>query len=136
MNHPVFKSILNTALPHGFRYVRLERARDRSHPECDSNIAHIMIAPFDMESRIATELYRKHREACRVVKRRPNSEDCLGHLLHGAGGSWRFHYDLTGNALDDVGSHFDDERFELGECVSLQETDGLNVYRVVSVMPL
>jgi hypothetical protein len=136
MNHPAFKPIRNSALPPGFRYIRLERARDHLHPEGDNNTAYIMIAPLDAESRIDGKLYRKHKEACRVVRKRPDHEDSLGHLVHGAGGSWRFHYDITGDAPDETPNHFVDERFEPGEYISIQETDGLNVYRIASVLPL
>jgi hypothetical protein len=136
MNQTAFKPIRNTALPHSFRYVRLERARDHNHPTGDSDTAYVMIVPLDAESRIDPELFRKHREACRVVRKRPNEEDSLGHLVHGPGGSWRFHYDLTAETPDETGSHFDDEKFESGEYVSVQESDGLNIYRVVSVLPL
>jgi hypothetical protein len=94
VNHAAFKPIPNTLLPHGFCYIRLERARDRVHHEGDDKIAYIMIVPLDAESRIDTELYRKHRETCRVVRRRLDNEDSLGHLVHEPGGSWRFHYDL------------------------------------------
>lgn len=136
MNRPAFSPIRNTALPRGFRYIRLERARDHHHPDGDSNTAYVMIAPLDAGSRIDSELYRKHRDACRVVRKRPNEEDSLGHLVHGPGGSWRFHYDLTTTSPDETGSHFDDERFEPGEYVSVQEATGLNLYRVASVLPL
>jgi hypothetical protein len=136
MNRPAFTPILNTELPHGFRYIRLERARDHDHPAGDNKIAYIVIAPLDAASRIDAKLYRKHKEACRVVRKRPDEDDSLGHLVHGPGGSWRFHYDLTTSPPDETGSHFDDERFELGEYVSVQEADGLHIYRVVSVLPL
>jgi hypothetical protein len=135
-HHPVFQPILNTSLPHGFRYIRLVRARDHQYPEGDNKIAYIMIAPLDSESRIDAELYRKHREACRVVRRRPGQEDSLGHLVHGPGRGWRFHYDLATGAPDEAGNHFDDQRFEPDEYVSVREADGLNIYRVVSVLPL
>lgn len=136
MNRPAFKPLLNTALPHGFRYIRFERARDHDHPDGDSGTAYILIAPLDAESRIDGELARKHKDACRVVRRRPGREDSLGHLVHGPGGSWRFRYDIGGNTPDETGGHFDDERFEAGEYVSVHEEDGINVYRIVSVMPL
>jgi hypothetical protein len=136
MNHPAFKPILNTTLPHGFRYIRLERARDHQHPQGDSHTAYILIAPLDAELRIDAEACRRHKEGCRVLRRRPGREDDLGHLVHGPGGSWRFHYDLTAGSPDDAASHFDDVRFEHGEYVSVQEADGLNVYRVASVLPL
>jgi len=136
MNRPAFTPIRNSSLPHSFRYIRLERARDQHHPEGDSNIAYIMIAPLDTESHIDTEIYRKHKEACRIIRRRPDREDSLGHLVHGPGGSWRFHYDLTAGAPDEAACHLDGARFEPGEYVSVEETDGLNVYRVASILPL
>ena len=136
MNHPAFPPIRNTELPHSFRYIRLERARDRHYPDGDRHSAYILIAPLDSESRIDAALYRKHKDACRVVRERPNEEDNLGHIVHGAGGSWRFHYDVTTGAPDETGSHFEDHQFEAGEYVSIQEADGLNAYRVASVVPL
>lgn len=135
MNESVFKPILNTELPHAFRYIRFERARDHDHLEGDTETAYILIAPLDAESRIDAELVRKHKDACRIVRRRPGGEDSLGHLVHGQGGSWRFDYDIAGNVADEMGGQFDDERFEPGEYVSVHEADGLNVYRIVSVLP-
>ena len=136
MNHPAFAPLRNTSLPREFRYIRLERARDHDHPEGDSKTAYIMIAPLDAESRIDAEAWREHKEACRVVRKRPDGGDNLGHLVHGPGGSWRFHYDVARNAPDETGHHFGGEKFEPGEYLSIREADGVNVYRVVSVLPL
>ena len=136
MNHPAFAPLRNTSLPREFRYIRLERARDHDHPEGDSKTAYIMIAPLDAESRIDAEAWREHKEACRVLRKRPDGGDNLGHLVHGPGGSWRFHYDVARNAPDETGHHFGGEKFEPGEYLSIREADGVNVYRVVSVLPL
>ena len=136
MNHPAFAPLRNTSLPREFRYIRIERARDHDHPEGDSKTAYIMIAPLDAESRIDAEAWREHKEACRVLRKRPDGGDNLGHLVHGPGGSWRFHYDVARNAPDETGHHFGGEKFEPGEYLSIREADGVNVYRVVSVLPL
>ena len=133
MNHPAFAPLRNTSLPREFRYIRIERARDHDHPEGDSKTAYIMIAPLDAESRIDAEAWREHKEACRVVRKRPDGGDNLGHLVHGPGGSWRFHYDVARNAPDETGHHFGGEKFEPGEYLSIREADGVNVYRVVSL---
>lgn len=135
MNHPAFAPLRNTALPRTFRSIRLERARDHDHPEGDSRTAYVLIAPLDAASRIDAQAWREHREACRVVRARPDGDD-LGHLVHGPGGSWRFHYDVAGNTPDECGYHFGDEKFETGEYLSIREADGVNVYRVASVLPL
>jgi hypothetical protein len=136
MNRPAFAPLRNTSLPRDFRYIRLERARDHDHPEGDSKTAYIMIAPIDTESRIDADTWRKHKEACRVVRKRPDRDDNLGHLVHGSDGSWRFHYDVAGPSADETGCHLAEERFEPGEYLSIREADGMNVYRVVSVLPL
>ncbi|MFB9261594.1 hypothetical protein ACFFWD_00065 [Bradyrhizobium erythrophlei] len=136
MNRVAFKPLQNTALPHSFRHIRLERARERDHPEGASAIAYIMVAPLDRVSRIDAEVWKTHRDACRVVRQRPCQEDQLGHLVHDPSGGWRFHYDVSGVAADEAGYHFGDERFRLGEYVSVREADGMHPYRVVAVTPL
>jgi hypothetical protein len=136
MLHPAFAPIQNTSLPREFRYIRLERARDHNHPEGYGKIAYIMILPLNAEAKIDADIWRNHMEACRVVRKRPHSEDSLGHLAHGPGGSWRFHYDVAGTTADETGYHFGGEKFEPGEYLSIREADGMNIYRVVSVLPL
>ncbi|MBR1208475.1 MULTISPECIES: hypothetical protein [unclassified Bradyrhizobium] len=136
MNRAAFTPLQNTALPHSFRQVRLERAREHDHPEGASAIGYIIVAPLDTASQIDVETWKAHREACRVVRQRPAEDDQLGHLVHGPGGSWRFHYDVTGSTADEAGYHFGNERFRLGEYVSVREADGMHPYRVVAVTPL
>ena len=136
MNRPAFKPLQNTSLPHSFRQIRLERAREHDHPEGTSAIAYLVIAPLDMVSRIDADVWKAHKEACRVVRQRPAETDRLGHLVHGPGGSWRFHYDVSGAVADEAGYHFGDECFRLGEYVSVREADGTHPYRVVAVTPL
>jgi len=135
MNHS-FAPLRNTSLPRNFRQVRLERARDHEHPEGDRRIAYVLIAPLDADSRIDVASWRHHKEACRVVRERPDGEDNLGHLVHGPGGSWRFHYDVTADLTDEAGYHFGDEKLEPGEYLSIRGSDGEHSYRVVSVQPL
>jgi len=136
MNRAAFTPLQNTALPHSFRQVRLERAREHDHPEGAPAIGYIIVAPLDTASRIDVETWKTHREACRVVRQRHTEDDQLGHLVHGPGGSWRLHYDVAGSTADEAGYHFGNERFLLGEYVSVHEADGIHPYRVVSVTPL
>lgn len=136
MNHPAFEPLRNSSLPRAFRYIRLERARDHDHPEGDRKTGYVLVAPLDDDSRIDAEVWREHKDACRVIRRRPDGEDSLGHLVRGPGGSWRFHYDVAGSAPDESGYHFGNETFEPGEYLSIREADGVNPYRIVSVLPL
>jgi len=61
------KPILNTSLPLQFRQIRLELAREPSHPEGDSSVGYIVIAPLAPDGRIDPESWKEHREACRVT---------------------------------------------------------------------
>jgi hypothetical protein len=136
MTDSVFAPLLNSSLPREFRYIRLERARDHDHPEGDGRIAYIMLAPLDTESRIDAALWQTHKDACRVVRKRPDGEDRIGHLVRGPGGNWRFHYDVSNSAGDETGYHFGDEPFTPGEYVSIRDVNGTSPYRVVAVSPL
>jgi hypothetical protein len=126
------KPILNTSLPAQFRQIRIVLARDPGHPDGDDEVAYIFVAPVDAEGRIDSKLWRVHREACRVARQRPNEEDQLGHLVHHAGGAWGFHYDDDANLPDEAGYHFADERFVVGEYVSINERGKMHTYRVTT----
>ena len=127
------KPILNVSLPSQFRQFRLALAREPAHPEGDVEVAYIFVAPLDSDDRIDAKLWREHRDACRVVRQRPREQDQHGHL-HRLGGGWAFHYDDGENSVpDEVGYHFADERFVVGEYVSLNEGGKMHTYRVTSV---
>jgi hypothetical protein len=97
-------------------------------------VAYIIVAPLDSEDRIDAALWREHRDACRVVRQRPDQQDKRGHLVHRPGGGWAFHYDDGEASMpDEVGYHFADERFQVGEYVSLNEGGKMHTYRVTSV---
>lgn len=132
-SRPQPKRILNTSLPPHFRQFRIALAREPEHPHGDPEVAYIIIAPLDADDRIDTALWRQHREACRVVRQRPNEPDQHGHLVHRKGGGWTFHYECDGSAADEVGYHFANERFVVGEYVSLNEGGRMHTYRVTTV---
>jgi hypothetical protein len=129
--HP--KSILNTSLPAQFRQIRIELAREPGHPEGDTDVAYVIVAPLDSNDRIDSTLWREHREACRIVRLRPGQEERSGDLVHRQGGGWAFHYSATAKMPDEVGFHFANEPFTPGEYVSINESGKMHTYRVVSV---
>jgi hypothetical protein len=95
-----------------------------------------LIAPLDHEGRIDPTLWRTHRESCGVTRFRAHEDDEIGHLIHRPGGTWAFHYDVAGEDADEAGYRFQDERFVVGEYLSVREEDKQHTYRVVSVEPL
>ena len=126
------KPILNASLPAQFRQIRIVLAREPGHPDGDDEVAYIFVAPIDIEGRIDPKLWRAYREACRVARQRPNEQDQLGNLVHHPGGAWGFHYDGEASLPDDLGYHFADERFVVGEYVSLNEGGKMHTYRVTA----
>ena len=127
------KPILNASLPAQFRQIRIALAREPGHPEGDAEVAYIIIAPLGSDDRIDPKLWREHRDACRVARQRPGEQDKLGHLVHRPGGGWAFHYDGETAPPDEVGYHFADERFVVGEYVSINERGKMHTYRVTTV---
>ena len=123
-----------TQLPHGFRQIRMELAREKGHPEGARNFGYSFVAPLDSAGRIDAAEWAKHRDSCRVVKFRPDEADEVGHLVRRPGGSWAFRYDISGTDDDEAGYRFGDERFEVGEYVSVHEDDEMHTFRVVSVI--
>jgi hypothetical protein len=132
MHNAQLKPMLNASLPVAFRKIHIALAREPGHPEGESDVAYTVAAPLDTEGRIDAKAWRKHRDACRVTRFRPNEPDTHGHLVHRPGGEWAFHYD-TANTPDEVGFHLADERFRVGEYVSINEGGKMHTYRVVSV---
>jgi hypothetical protein len=130
------KPILNASLPMQFRQVRIALAREPGHPEGDANNVYIIVAPFDSDDRIDAKLWRQHRDACRVVRQRSGERDTFGHLARRPGGGWSFHYDDEADLSDDVGYHFAEERFVVGEYVSINERGKMHTYRVTTVSHL
>ena len=127
------KPILGSSLPHGFRKIRLELAREHGHPEGDSRIAYTLVAPLDAASRIDLETWKDHREASRVVRERHGEPDQAGHIIRTHSGAWAFHYDAQGGKPDETGYRFADEKFAIGEYVSVVENEKPHVYKVISV---
>jgi hypothetical protein len=120
------------ALPRQFREIRLELAREPGHPKGSRQHGYRLIAPLDKEGRIDSHLWELHRAACRVVRYRLNEEDEIGHLVR-RGSHWVLHYDIKGADEDEAGYRFSDERFVVGEYVSIHEADGFRTFQVTSV---
>lgn len=121
-------------LPREFYRIRLELAREEGHPEGDRNTGYEFAAPLDSEGRLEPALWKAHRDHCRVRRFRQGEDDRIGRLSRHPGGSWYFDYDPD-RADDDEGGHrLGDERFRVGEYVSIQdEHRQMRTYRVVSV---
>ncbi|MCK7472658.1 MAG: hypothetical protein MZV49_01905 [Rhodopseudomonas palustris] len=93
---------------------------------------------FD-EGRIDPDQWKKHREACRVARQRPNRAGkpakaiwCTAPADRG-----RSNTIASGEARgDEAGYHFQDERFVLDEYVSTMDGGKMRTFRVVGVSHL
>jgi hypothetical protein len=136
MSNTQLNPILNASLPSQFRQIRIELAREPDHPEGEHSVAYVIVAPLAHDGLIDAKLWKQHREACRVVRYRPDEPDQLGHLIQHSGSAWAFHYDGESNLPDEAGYHFADEHFVAGEYVSIDERGKMHTYRVTTVSHL
>jgi hypothetical protein len=121
-----------TILPRTFRRIRLELAREPAHPGGDRRHGYVFVAPLDGDGRLDAKAWKTYRDECRVVRFRANDED-IGHLIQTNGGDWAFRYDVAGDEEDEAGFRFANERFVVGEYVSIKEADAMRTFRVLSV---
>ena len=123
-----------TSLPHEFRQIRLELAREPGHPGGSNATGYDLIAPLDGDDRLSADVWRKHKNQCRVHRFHEGENDKIGHLARKPGGTWYFDYDDEDADDDEMGYRLGSERFVIGEYVSIADEDGeLHTYRVVSV---
>ncbi len=123
-----------SSLPHEFRQIRLELAREPGHPEGSNAIGYDLIAPLDESERLSAEVWRHHKDQCRVHRFHEGEDDQVGRLARRPGGSWYFDYDDATTADDESAYRLGDERFVIGEYVSVADDEGhMHTYRVVTV---
>lgn len=120
-----------------FHQIRLELAREPGHPEGSNSIGFELTAPLDGNGRLSAEVWRKNRDRCRVRRFADDEPDRIGRLARRPGGSWYFDYDAARRDDDEAGFRLGDERFVVGEYVSIRDDeDRMHTYRIVSVVPL
>jgi hypothetical protein len=121
-----------SSLPRAFHQIRLELAREPSHPQGDAKSGYLITAPLDADKHLDASLWKSYRDNCRVVRFRENDKD-VGHLVHGPGGNWSFRYDIAGDNADETGFNLQKEKFVTGEYISVREGDLIHTYLVTSV---
>jgi hypothetical protein len=125
-------------LPHTLKRIRLHLARSKAFPEGSSRHGYEFVAPIDAKGHIDPELWRQHREHCRVRRFWDGEPEQVGQLRHMPGGAeharWVFDYDTSRADDDEAGYRFGAHAFVPGEYVSITEDDGdIHTFRVISV---
>jgi hypothetical protein len=113
-------------------------ARSKEFPTGSSRHGYELVAPLSADGHIDVELWRAHRENCRVRRFWGSEPEQIGRVLHKAGGAeharWVFDYDESRSDDDEAGYRFGAHAFVSGEYVSVTEDDGdVHTFRVVSV---
>lgn len=121
-------------LPQEFRHIRLELAREPDQPVGDTKHGYDILMPLTGDGHIDGDLARAHKVKCRVRRFRPGEEDAIGVLVHGPGGRWFIDYNADNNDDNEPGFRFEEERFTIGEYVSIREDDGvMHTFQVMRV---
>jgi hypothetical protein len=129
-----------TTLPHVLKRIRLNLARSKQYPSGSSRHGYEFVAPLDATGHIDPDLWREHRDHCRVRRFWNGEPDEVGFLIHRAGGKehahWVFDYEGTAVHDEEAGLQFAAHRFVPGEYVSIRDEDGeAHTLQVISVEP-
>jgi hypothetical protein len=127
-----------TALPNAFKRIRLNLARSKEFPKGSSRHGYEFVAPLDSNGHIDAQLWKQHRDHCRVRRFWEGEEDEHGLLVHQPGGKghgrWVFDYDQTADTDDESGYCFGAHVFRPGEYVSIRNEEGeMHTFQVVTV---
>jgi len=115
-----------------FRSVRLLLAREKGHPAGERDVGYDLLVPLDAQGRILAEEWKSHQPFCRVRQFGHDQEDRIGRLRRKPGGQWYFDYE-EGDADDEIAFRFDEERFVIGEYMSVKKDGASHTYQVARV---
>jgi hypothetical protein len=107
----------------GFHHIRLELAREPGHPHGDPGDGWDIVAALDDSGRLDHEACRAEPDRCFVRRFRRDATVATGHLRHGVGDRWILDIENS-DVLDALGFRLGEERFALGEYVSIISADG------------
>ena len=115
-----------------FRHVRLLLAREKGHPEGDAKEGYDLLVPLDSQNRIDARDWKTHQAVCRVRRFDETGDDRIGRLRRKPGGEWYFDY-AEGESDDEIGFRLGEERFVVGEYVSIGRGTEMHTYQVARV---
>ncbi len=116
-------------------HIRLELAREPGKPDGDPHSGYDIVAPLDTAGRLDAPAARALDKPCRVRRFDRDETVATGELRHEGRQGWIL--DFPGDANDETGFRFGEERFTLGEYVSVQAPDGaMHTFRVTQLRTL
>jgi len=124
--------IARNELTSKFRHVRLLLAREKEHPSGDPEEGYDLLVPLDANGRLDAAEWKAHQPQCRVRRFRPGQDDRIGRLRRKPGGQWYLDY-AEGDRDDEIGFRLGEERFTIGEYVSVGDGLGMHTYQIARV---
>ncbi|WP_332654450.1 hypothetical protein [Brevundimonas sp.] len=116
-------------------HIRLELAREPGKPAGDPESGYDLVVPLHADGRLDPGAARALTEPCRVRRFDRNETVATGQLSHAGREGWIL--DFPGDGDDQTGFRFGDERFMLGEYVSMKAPDGaMHTFRVAQLRAL
>jgi hypothetical protein len=116
--------------------VVMELAREPGHPHGDRNHGYQLNLPLSEDGRIDEKEFEHLHKICTVKRIRSGEEPRYGRLRRGSAGQWSFDYDDRQEFDDEMGFRLGEERFVLGEYISVREDDGvMHTFQIISVRP-
>lgn len=120
----------------GFHHVRLELAREAAAPAGDPATGYDLVVALDGAGGLDAEACKAESDRCRVRRFHGSQTLATGLLRRVGGGGWMFDF-KPGEADDEKGFRWSEERFVTGEYVSLVGADGKeHTFRVAQVEAL
>lgn len=117
--------------------IRLELAREKSHPAGSSLHGYEFVAPLDDEGHLDRQGWIDQRKNCTTRRFWQGEQDQTGELVHTRGGSWAFSYDPSTTDDDEAIFRLDRHVLRPGEYVSVIEPNReQHTFRVASVSRL
>jgi hypothetical protein len=125
------------SVPNALKRIRLHLARSKEFPLGSARHGYELVAPLDRNGHIDVQLWKQHRDHCRVRRFWDGEEDRVGYLVHKPGGSeharWMFDYDPSRSDDDEAGYRFGTHAFVPDEYLTLRDRNGEHTFKVVSV---
>jgi hypothetical protein len=115
-----------------FRHVRLLLGREKAHPEGEQHEGYDLLVPLDEDNRLDAHEWKTHQAVCRVRRFDKHGSVKIGRLRRKPGGQWYFDYE-EGESDDEIGFRLGEERFVMGEYVSIGQGKQYHPYRIVRV---
>lgn len=119
-------------LSRSFRHVRLLLAREKDRPVGDSEEGYDLLVPLTADNRLDAAEWKAHQAQCRVRWFGEGRPERIGRLRRKPGGQWYFDYE-EGDRDDETGFRLGDERFIVGEYVSVSQGGEMHTYQVARV---